>query len=64
MKANDHSLYALLAQLAVVAIDAKTVRREDPDGLSAFNVNTPRDWRLALRLEGQADQHNQVTGDQ
>lgn len=52
---NDHSLHTLLAQLAVVAIDTETVRREDPDGLSAFNVNTPGDWRLALRLEGRSD---------
>jgi molybdopterin-guanine dinucleotide biosynthesis protein A len=64
LKASDHSLHALLAQLAVVTIDAETVRREDPDGLSAFNVNTPDDWRQALRLAEYASRHNQTTGDQ
>ena len=51
LNARDHSLHALLGQLAVVAIDMETVRRQDPDGLSAFNVNTPDDWRQALRLD-------------
>ena len=64
LEASDHSLHALLAQLAVVAIDTDTVRREDPDGLSAFNVNTPDDWRQALRLDEQVDRHDWTTGDQ
>ncbi|HEU4782725.1 MAG TPA: molybdenum cofactor guanylyltransferase [Ktedonobacterales bacterium] len=64
LEARDHSLHALLAQLAVVAIDAEIVRREDPEGLSAFNVNTPEDWQQALRLDEQAVRHNQITGDQ
>jgi molybdopterin-guanine dinucleotide biosynthesis protein A len=64
LQATDHSLHALFVDLAVVAIDLETVRREDPDGLSAFNVNTPDDWRHALQLEGSADQRNQITGDQ
>jgi molybdopterin-guanine dinucleotide biosynthesis protein A len=64
LKASDHSLHALLAQLAVVVIEADTVRREDPDDLSAFNVNTPEDWRHALRLNEGTDRHNKVTGDQ
>jgi molybdopterin-guanine dinucleotide biosynthesis protein A len=64
LKASDHSLHALLAQLAVVTIDAETVRREDPDGLSAFNVNTPDDWQRALRFAEHADRHNSVNGDQ
>ncbi len=54
LKASDHSLHALLAQLAVVTVDMETARHEDPEGLSAFNVNTPDDWRRALRLEEQA----------
>lgn len=64
LKASDHSLHALLAQLAVVTIDAETVRREDPDGLSAFNVNTPDDWQRALRFAEHAGRHNSVNGDQ
>jgi len=58
LKENDHSLHSLLAQLAVVTIDTDTVRREDPDGLSAFNVNTPDDWQRALCLNEQAGRHN------
>lgn len=64
LKANDHSLHALLAQLAVAAIDAETVRREDPDSLSAFNVNTPDDWQRALSLDAQADQRDPANGGQ
>ena len=64
LEASDHSLHALLAQLAVVAIDTDTVRREDPDDLSAFNVNTPDDWRQALSLAEHANWRNQVTSDQ
>lgn len=51
LNAQDHSLHALLGQLTVVAIDLETVRHEDPAGLSAVNVNTPDDWRQALRLD-------------
>jgi molybdopterin-guanine dinucleotide biosynthesis protein A len=58
LKSSDHSLHALLVQLAVVAIDAETVRREDPDGLSAFNVNTPDDWQQALSLAEHANWRN------
>lgn len=64
LNTKDHSLHALLAQLTVVTLDIETVRREDPDGLSAFNMNTPDDWRHALRLEDSADQPNQTTDDQ
>lgn len=64
LKAKNHSLHALLEHLAVVTIDTETGRREDPDGLSAFNVNTPDDWRHALRLEDGANWRNQTTDDQ
>jgi molybdopterin-guanine dinucleotide biosynthesis protein A len=64
LNASDHSLHALLAQLAIVAIDVETVRHEDRAGLSAFNVNTPSDWLQALRLDEQADSHGLTTGDQ
>lgn len=55
LEARDHSLHALLAQLNVVTIDAEIVHREDPEGLSAFNMNTPEDWQRALRLDEHAD---------
>jgi molybdopterin-guanine dinucleotide biosynthesis protein A len=64
LEAKDHSLHALLAHLAVVTIDLETVRREDPDGLSAFNVNTHDDWRDALQIEDRADRRNRTTDDQ
>jgi len=47
---DDHSLRSLLSQLFVLTMDAEIVRREDLRGISAFNVNTPEDWRSALRL--------------
>ncbi len=53
LKSSDHSLHTLLTHLDHVAIDAEIVRREDPAGLSAFNVNTPDDWQSALRLDEQ-----------
>ena len=64
VNASDRSLHSLLAQLAIVTIHADTVRREDPDGLSAFNVNTPDDWQRARGLNELAGRRNQVTGDQ
>ena len=64
VKASDHSLHALHVQLTVVAIDAETVRCEDPDGLSAFNVNTPDDWQRALRFAEQAARRNSANGGQ
>lgn len=64
LKAKDHSLHALLEHLAVVTIDLEAVRREDPDGLSAFNVNTHDDWQHALQIEDSADRRNQATDDQ
>ena len=47
---DDLSLRSLLAHLRVLTLDADTVRREDPRGLSALNVNTTEDWREALRM--------------
>jgi molybdenum cofactor guanylyltransferase len=50
LQSEDHSLLSLLARLDVVQVDAETVNRDDPGGLSTFNVNTPADWERALRL--------------
>jgi molybdenum cofactor guanylyltransferase len=66
LAAKDHSLHALLARLTIKEVDTETVRREDPDGLSAFNANTPDEWQHALRLALAEDVHqrHQSTGDQ
>lgn len=50
LSSDDHSLRSLLSRLSVLTMDAETVRREDPHGISAINVNTPEDWQAALRL--------------
>lgn len=55
LASDDHSLRSLLARLPLVTMDPETVRREDPRGLSAFNVNTPGDWREALRLAAEIE---------
>ena len=51
----DHSLRSLLSHLAVFMMDAETERHQDPQGLSAYNINTPDDWAEALRLAAKAD---------
>lgn len=50
LASENHSLRSLLSRLSVLTLDAESVRREDPRGISTFNVNTPDDWRAALRL--------------
>lgn len=55
LASEDHSLRTLLAHLNVLTLDAETVRREDPQGLSTFNINTPEDWQEALRLAAPQD---------
>jgi molybdopterin-guanine dinucleotide biosynthesis protein A len=50
LASDNRSLRGLLSRLLVLTIDDETVRREDPRGVSAFNVNTPADWQDALRL--------------
>ncbi|HEU5347023.1 MAG TPA: molybdenum cofactor guanylyltransferase [Ktedonobacterales bacterium] len=50
LAADDHSLRALLAHLSVVPVSAEIISREDPHGISTFNVNTPADWQRALLL--------------
>lgn len=55
LASDDHSLHRLLSHLSVVTLDAATVAREDPRSISAFNVNTPADWALALRIAGIED---------
>jgi molybdopterin-guanine dinucleotide biosynthesis protein A len=47
---DDASLRGLLAALRVREVAPDEVRRLDPAGRSAFNANTPEEWRRALRL--------------
>jgi molybdenum cofactor guanylyltransferase len=47
---DDASLQGLLATLRVREVMPDDARRLDPTGRSAFNANTPDEWRLALRL--------------
>ncbi len=46
----DASLQGLLATLRVREVAPDDARRLDPAGHSAFNANTPEEWRRALRL--------------
>lgn len=47
---DDASLRGLLAAARVGEISAAEARLLDPAGRSAFNANTPEEWRTALRL--------------
>ncbi len=47
---DDASLQGLLATLRMREVAPDDARRLDPAGRSAFNANTPEEWRLALRL--------------
>lgn len=49
------SMRGLLASLRVVTIDPQDVARFDPRGLSAYNANTPDEWREALALAERDD---------
>ena len=50
LASDNCSLRGLLSRLVVLMMDDETMRREDPRGVSAFNVNTQADWQDALRL--------------
>ena len=56
LTSDDHSLHALLGRLSFVTIGDEIVRREDLQGLSAFNANTPDDWQFAIALASSDDQ--------
>jgi molybdopterin-guanine dinucleotide biosynthesis protein A len=47
---DDASLRGLLAALRVREVAPDEARRFDSAGRSAFNANTPEEWRRALRL--------------
>lgn len=49
----DVSLRGLLAAVQVAEISPEEARLLDPDGLSAFNANTPEEWQRALRMAGE-----------
>jgi molybdopterin-guanine dinucleotide biosynthesis protein A len=48
--ADGRSLTALLEQLNVKELPASIVACYDPSGRSAFNANSPEDWREALAI--------------
>ncbi len=49
-ESDDHSMQSLLAQLSTMCVEPEIVSREDPRGISSFNVNTPANWEHALHL--------------
>jgi len=55
LASDDHSMQSLLAQLSTMIVDPEIVSREDPHGISAFNVNTPANWEHALLLEAELE---------
>ena len=57
---DDASLQGLLATARVREVTPDDARRLDPSGRSAFNANTPEEWRLALRL---ADEEREASAD-
>lgn len=60
LTSDDHSLHALLSRLSFVTIGDEIVRREDLQGLSAFNANTPDDWQFAIALASSDDQQSGI----
>lgn len=50
LDAGARSLRELLARVRTVEFPAAEAARYDPAGLSAFNANTPDDWRHALEI--------------
>lgn len=52
---GERSLRGLLDDLRVREIGDGEAAEYDPAGLSAFNANTPEEWRRALTLAGEID---------
>ena len=52
---DDASLRGLLAAARLAEVSPDDARLLDPSGLSAFNANTPEEWRRALRLAGESE---------
>lgn len=50
LAAGERRVQCFLPDVRVRAVTADEIARLDPAGLSFFNVNTPDDWRRALRL--------------
>lgn len=64
LHSGNHSLQSLLSHLIAVTVDAEIIHREDRNGLSTFNVNTPADWNRALRLATEESDSQEISGDQ
>lgn len=52
---DDASLRGLLAAARLAEVSPDDARLLDPSGFSAFNANTPEEWRRALRLAGESE---------
>lgn len=64
LASDDHSMQSLLAQLSTIFVEPEIVSREDPHGISSFNVNTPANWENALRLAAELESSQGASGDQ
>ena len=55
LDSGARSLRDLLARVRTVEYPAAEATRDDPGSLSAFNANTPDDWRRALELAAEEE---------
>jgi molybdopterin-guanine dinucleotide biosynthesis protein A len=54
LASGDHHLSAVATAINARIIDEPEYRRQDPDAVSCFNINTPADYALALKLAARA----------
>jgi FdhD protein len=52
---GNHSMAGLLSTLTVHVFESAEAARYDPSGRSAFNANTPAEWREAQALAATED---------
>jgi molybdopterin-guanine dinucleotide biosynthesis protein A len=50
---DGRSMGALLGHLRLIELPASIVAHYDPAGRSAFNANSPEDWRAAIAIQAQ-----------
>jgi molybdopterin-guanine dinucleotide biosynthesis protein A len=50
LAAEQRALHHVLERLSVVMVSQELLAREDPNKVSALNVNTPEEWGHALQL--------------
>ncbi len=51
LDSGERSLRGFVGALRLRVVEAEEALRYDPSGMSAFNANTPEEWRRALVLE-------------